>query len=414
MSDSESTPNPAANATSQSRLSADEAARRLGIRRDTLYAYVSRGLIRSEEQRGTRARLYHTEDIDLLVERRRGRRDPAHVAAEALHWGTPLLESGLTLIRDDQLYYRGTPAEHFVNTATFEQVAGFLWGGPQDQGIDPVVPSLPERFDALTPVLEGLQPLERFQIVIAAKAGEDVSAYDTSAGGVRRIGAKVLRLLPAIAAGSAPSETPAASVLARAWLPDRPEYRSLLEATLILWADHELNVSTFTVRCVASAAATPYAAVIAGLSALGGGLHGGVSGQVEALFDEVAHPERARSVLEGRLRRGERIPGFGHWLYRGGDPRSRILLERLRAAQTHDETLALVQSIENECERLIGRSPNFDFATVALRRALGLPVDSALALMAIGRSAGWLAHAIEQYTGGRLIRPRARYNGPAP
>ena len=250
--------------------------------------------------------------------------------------------------------------------------------------------------------------------MIAAKAGEDVSAYDTSPAGVRRIGAKVLRLLPAIAAGSAPSETPAASVLARAWLPDRPEYRSLLEATLILWADHELNVSTFTVRCVASAAATPYAAVIAGLSALGGGLHGGVSGQVEALFDEVAHPERARSVLEGRLRRGERIPGFGHWLYRGGDPRSRILLERLRAAQTHDETLALVQSIENECERLIGRSPNFDFATVALRRALGLPVDSALALMAIGRSAGWLAHAIEQYTGGRLIRPRARYNGPAP
>jgi citrate synthase len=396
------------------RLSADEAAERLGISRDTLYAYVSRGLIRSESQRGTRARLYHAEDVERLVERKRGRRDPARVASEALSFGSPLLDSRLTLIRDGQLYYRGLPAEGFLGTSSFEQVAGFLWGGSLDTGIDPVVPALPRVFDRLAPELPGLPPLERFVLVLAAKAGEDASGYDRSPSGVRRIGAKLLRLLPAISAGSEPSDAPAAQRLQEAWCPERPGARELIEAALILWADHELNVSTFTVRCVASAGATPYAAVIAGLSALGGALHGGATDQVEALFEEAGEPARVRSVLEARLRRGEHIPGFGHWLYREGDPRARALLSRLREHSDAAPALALSDAIERECQRLIARSPNVDFATVTLRRALGLPAGSALSLVAIARSAGWIAHAIEQYEGGSLIRPRARYVGEAP
>ncbi len=396
------------------RLDADEASRRLGVRRDTLYAYVSRGLIRSETQRGTRARLYHSEDVDLLVQRKQGRRDPGRVAAEALHWGAPLLESGLTLIRDGRLFYRGIAAEAFLGESSFEQVAGFLWGRSLTQGIDPVVPALPHPFPAGSPSLEALPPLERFQVVLAAKAGEDASGYDLSPTGVRRVGAKLLRMLPAIATGAAPCADPAAEVLQRAWLPRRRSARDLIESALILWADHELNVSTFTVRCVASAAATPYSAVIAGLSALRGGLHGGATEQVEALFDEVERPERARSVLEARLRRGERIPGFGHSLYPEGDPRAVALLERLHAQTKTSRALATTDAIQTECERLIARKPNVDFATVGMRRALGMPAGSALALVAIARTAGWIAHAIEQYATGRLIRPRARYTGETP
>ena len=397
------------------RLSADEAAQRLGVRRDTLYAYVSRGLIRSEKQAGTRARLYDTEDVALLQQRKEGRRDPGRAAAQLLLWGTPLLDSRLTLIREGQLYYRGVAAEGFLGESSFEQVAGFLWGGSLAAGIDPVVPALPNAL-AQGAAVAALPPIERFQVALTAKGAEDASAYDFGAAGLRRSGAKILRILAALAVGAGPSSDPIAEVLQRGWLPRRSAARPLLEAALILWADHELNVSTFTVRCVASARATPYSAIVAGLSALRGGLHGGVTEQVEALFDEVQGPARAREVLEGRLRRGERIPGFGHWLYPEGDPRARRLLAMLRESSLpiRRRELALTDAIESECQRLIGRRPNADFATVGIARALGLPQGSALSLIAVSRSAGWVAHAIEQYDGGRLIRPRARYVGEAP
>ena len=125
------------------RINADEAARRLGVRRETVYAYVSRGLIRSEAQGGTRERLYHREDVEALVRRRQGRRDPARAAADALSWGTPVLDSELTLIREGELYYRGEPAETLAASATFEDVAGLLWGRLPEPGIPDALPSLP-------------------------------------------------------------------------------------------------------------------------------------------------------------------------------------------------------------------------------------------------------------------------------
>jgi citrate synthase len=352
--------------------------------------------------------------VAALVQRKQGRRDPAQQAAQILHWGAPLLESHLTLIRDGRLFYRGIDAQGFLGQSSFERVAGFLWGAPLDAGIDPVVPGLPAA--ARASAVAGLPPIERFQVVLAAKGAEDASAYDFTPDGVRRVGAKILRILAAQSVGASPSAAPISQVLQQGWLNRRPRARELIEALLILWADHELNVSTFTVRCVASARATPYSAVIAGLSALRGGLHGGATEQVEALFDEVGRPESAGEVLEARLRRGERIPGFGHWLYPEGDPRARHLLERLResALPLRRRALELTDAIERECLRLIARHANVDFATVGLARALGLPAGAPLSLVAVARSAGWIAHAIEQYEGGRLIRPRARYVGDAP
>jgi citrate synthase len=398
----------------RSRIGADEAARILGVRRETLYAYVSRGLIRSEPQEGTRERLYHSEDIHLLRQRKQGRRDPARAAEEALHWGTPILESGITLIADGDLYYRGWRATELAATSGFEDVVGLLWGCPPGDGLPDVTPAPLGRWRSLRAIAASLPPLEAFQVVLSAAAAQDAAAYDTSPGAVHRTGTRILRLLGAVATDTAPSRTPLAEVLQRGWLPGTPAARELIEAALILWADHELNVSTFTVRCVASARATPYAAVVAGISALRGPLHGGSSEQVEALFEETPDPDAARAVLEARLRRGERIPGFGHPLYPDGDPRAAFLLERLYALRPRPAPLSVAEALEHETLDLIGRKPNIDFASVTLRRALAAPPRSALALVGVARAAGWIAHVIEQYAEGRLIRPRARYTGEAP
>jgi citrate synthase len=204
-----------------------------------------------------------------------------------------------------------------------------------------------------------------------------------------------------------------AETLQRAWVPKRPEAARAINAALVLCADHELNVSAFTARCVASAGATPYDAVIAGLAALRGTRHGGHTARVEALLDEVASPPRARRVLGERLKRGEATPGFGHRLYPAGDPRGRRLMALAAGLGKQSRAVKLAQATAAEARRLIGEEPTVDFGLVALARALGLPTGAALALFAIGRTAGWIGHALEQYEAGGLIRPRAKYVGEA-
>jgi citrate synthase len=394
-------------------LSASEAAAALGVSRDTLYAYVSRGLLRSERSPGSRASRYHAEDVWMLVQRREGRRDPSRAARQALHWGTPVLESEIALISDGELHYRGWKVSELARTSSFEDVAALLWGDPG--GVLPdAAPELPPAFMAVARAVRDLPALEAFQMALAAAAAHDPSAWELAPESVRATGARILRLLAAIAVGASPSRRPVAEVLQRGWASDDAAARAILEAALVLWADHELNVSTFAARCVASANANPYAVVVAGLSALRGPLHGGATAQVEALFDEVGEPARARAVLEARLRRGERIPGFGHALYVGIDPRARVLLDLLHERKPVCPGLALADAVAESCVALVGKHPNVDFAGGAMARALALPRGAPLAMFGIARSAGWIAHALEQYAEGRLIRPRARYVGPPP
>ena len=171
-----------------------------------------------------------------------------------------------------------------------------------------------------------------------------------------------------------------------------------------------------TARCVASARSTPYAVVSGGLATLAGALHGGTCERIEALFDEAGQPSRAAGVVGARLRRGETLPGFGHPLYVGatGDPRAAILLDRVRATRGTTKGAQLARALVDGVRALVDVQPTIDFAVVALRRALDLPQGAAVALIAIGRTVGWIAHAIEQYEDERLIRPRARYVGPMP
>ena len=207
-----------------------------------------------------------------------------------------------------------------------------------------------------------------------------------------------------------------AVTLARAWAPGREPAARLISAALVLCADHELNVSSFTARCAASAGATPYAVVAAGLAALTGVKHGGHGERVEAFLREVGAQRGAgtRAAIAARLKRGESLPGFGHELYPEGDPRCAELLQLAAEALPRSPAVALGRVVAAHAFDLVGERPNLDFGLVIAARALDLPPGGALALFAIGRTIGWIGHAIEQYRLDRLIRPRARYIGEAP
>ena len=187
---------------------------------------------------------------------------------------------------------------------------------------------------------------------------------------------------------------------------------SLLRAAIILSADHELNVSAFTARCVASAGGSPYGAVIAGLAALEGIKHGGLTTRVESMLHGMRKERSGHEALASRLREGATLDGFGHPLYPDGDPRATELLARVEARYPRSAELRFVRDVAAAAWSALQQRPKIDFALAALTRVAGLPPRSGLALFAIGRTIGWIGHALEQYASGTRIRPRARYVGP--
>ena len=396
-------------------LTAREAARELQISPATLYAYVSRGLVRSEEGLDKRSRLYLREDVEQLKKRKEQRRNPARVAEEALYWGAPVMESALTLIADGKFYYRGRDVLELATQRSFEEVAALLWIGEMEAEI-PAFTAPVALSSRCRQVLVGVQDaraVEAFQIALAAAAVEDLAAYDLSPPAVVQTGARILRQMVAVVAGEGSSGA-IARLLQQTWVPHRSRAESLINAALILSADHELNVSAFTARCVSSAKSTPYAVVLAGLAALLGTRHGGASELVAVFLREVERPENVRSTIASRLKRGETIPGFGHRLYPQGDPRGRLLLKLTAEAHPGSPAVELAAAAIAEVEGAIGKRPNLDFGLAILCRALGLADDAPLTLFALGRTAGWIGHALEQYQSDRFIRPRARYVGERP
>ena len=238
----------------------------------TLYTYVSRGLLRSEAiSDAPRQRLYLAEDVQKLAARKAQRRDPAKVAREALHWGAPMLESALTLITENTLYYRGYDAIQLARAHTFEEVAALLWTGRLEQA-EQLFATKPLLASRMWPSADAHLPaLQRLQVALALAATDDLSAYDLHPDAVAQTGARILWLMAAVAASADTFDATIAGTLTQAW---RPGAATLLNAALILCADHELNASSFTARVVASTEATLYAVVFVGLTALGGFKHG--------------------------------------------------------------------------------------------------------------------------------------------
>jgi citrate synthase len=395
-------------------LSAKEVAEILGISPATVYAYVSRGLIRSESLGGgTRKRRYHREDVERLKRRQAQRNDPEAITETALHFGAPLLDSQLTLIADGRLYYRGLDALALAQEQDLESLARLFWTGDIDADIDFRGPALDEDLRRSASGLESAQFIEQFLALLPRAAINDLRAFDLHPASVIQTGASVLRLLVGVATRQAVIDQGIAAMLVSAWTSGSAAEARLINMALILCVDHELNVSSFTARCIASAGSTPYAAVIGGLAALQGTRHGGSTERVQAMLREIGD-DNVRVALAKRLRRGESLPGFGHKLYPDGDPRARLLLDSLAAAFPNSETLAFGSAVCAAAKELTGQEVNIDFGLVMLADMLELPDGAALALFAIGRTVGWIGHVLEQYGEDRLIRPRARYTGRLP
>lgn len=398
-------------------LSAKEACAELGIRPQTLYAYVSRGLIRSEtgDQR-QRTRQYYREDIERLRRHKELRARPEAAAEQALRAGDPVLESSLSRIGDDDLYYRGISVSELARESTVEKVAALLWTGDRSLQIEEFAGEA--RLNGISPTLIAelarLSKVEQMQALLPAIGAQDPAAFATSPPHIHQCGARIFRFMTLIATAQDKTVSGIAQTLQSAWLPRRPETARLIEAALILCADHELNVSTFTCRTVASSGASLYAVITAGLSALQGPRHGGATDRLEALWDEAESANSVGDTVTSRLKRGDVIEGFGHVVYRGVDPRAKILMELLEEAVPNASELALAKALIEEVGKRTGLAHNVDLGLVTLRRALGLEQGTALLLFCLGRTIGWIAHAIEQYQTGRLIRPRAKYTGPDP
>lgn len=403
-------------------LSAKEAATILDISVSTLYAYVSRGLIRSEQAgEGKRQRRYYAEDVEKLLARKAGRRNPETLAKDALHWGAPVMDSAITLIDGDKFYYRGQDVQTLARESTVEDVAALIWANDMSKShslFDLDVHISAQKYETMLLHMDmdgaELTLIQELLAFLPLAAADDMSAYDLRPSSVAVTGARIMRLIASMLAGDVPENSSLPIMLQRGLCPDDENAVALLNAVLIVTADHELNASSFAARVVASAGSTPYAAVIAGLSALQGVKHGGHTERVEALFHEAHSLDNIREVMRARLRRGEHIPGFGHKLYTDADPRAEIILELLTEHYADTPEFAFVRTVIDTAQDLIGEFPTIDTLLVAVSHILKLPRGSALALFALGRTIGWIGHAIEQYETNRLIRPRARYTGVHP
>ena len=390
-------------------LDAAETASRLGVSRATLYAYVSRGLIRSQPQPGSsRAHAYAREEHERLRRRAEARRDPAQAAAHALEWGIPVLASSITFIDGRTPYYRGHDVVALTQSRRVQDVASLIWTGAFGARF-----AVPTATVAQPPLPRDASFVARAQTLLAAAAAHDPAGADLRATSVAGSGWRMLHLLTDAATAARPRRPKDDSTidqrLARAWRTG-PGSAEVIRAALILCADHELNVSSFTARCVASAGSTPYAVLIAGLSALEGFRHGGASARVESMLDGMRsaaagrrrsdHARSLRRAIAARLRRGEAVGGGS--LYPEGDPRARALLDLLRAHDAGSVELAYVDTFVQAAASLVGEPPNVDFALAALARVLHLPTGAPLMLFAIARTIGWIGQAIEQLRDGAV------------
>ena len=407
-------------------IGAAEAAGRLGVKPATLYSYVSRGVLTRRRAPGGRGSLFDPGEVEALSRRGRPRREVVH--------GEFIIESGLTEIAGDRLRFRGLDAARLAVERSFEDVAALLWTGtfahPRPDGPwQATAEAVAAGTAAQSALPAGTLPLERLQVIVPALAAADPLRLHLDPPAVidaaRSIIAGMVDCLPAAGApngaGDAlPGPPPAdGTVAARLWprlCPRRPSPRLLeaLRAALVLLADHELAASTLAARVAASVRADPYAVVATGLGALGGALHGGASLAAETMLAAARRPADAPRVVRELLRRGERIPGFGHFVYESGDPRAVLLLAQVRRAAPASARLAVADAVLAEMRRRSLPEPNIDFALAVLAGVAGMIPGAGEAVFAVARTAGWLAHALEEYARRTPLRPRALYTGPPP
>jgi citrate synthase len=422
-------------------LTAAEAAAHLGVKLGTLYAYVSRGWLKSYRRKVGRQALYRRADIEAL----RGLTAPergvrARALPEASSWvtiaqptadasvsGVIVAESGVSSISEGRLAYRGYPIEELVGQASFEEVCLLLWNGerPRPEEVEHLreniaLARLPMPVAAaLAAIGEDAPPLLRLAVMMPALAAAEHRLPRRTRLDQARLIIGALPLAMTLASGAEAGAARdggsgmAARLLERVAGAAAPADRAALDRVLVACAEHELNASTFAARVVASTGADLYACVLAALCSLSGPIHGGACDRIEHMFGELAAGLQIDRCLESFRERGLLPPGFGHAIYPAGDPRA-VLLKRVAQATAPRKGRALYQTalkVERAVWERTRLKPNLDFYLTVCVRMLGLPQGMPAAIFAVGRAAGWIAHSLEQYANNRLIRPRMRYRG---
>lgn len=405
-------------------IDAAAAAARLGVKPATLYAYVSRGVLHRRRDADGRRSLFNAAEIEELARRGKPRRPP--------NPSELVIESQITALGRDRPYYRGRDAIELAESYDFETVAAWLWTAEPPDHSQALAASGTgregwrvgtEALRAAVAAQSGLPaealPLDRLQVITTALAVADPLRFHLGPESVVDTARTLITgLVEALPTASA-EQGSGGAVAARLWEklcphPAQPGLLKALGAALVLLADHELAASTLAARVAASVRADPYGVVAAGLGVLSGPLHGGASYGVERLIAEVDDPARATRVIGDLLRRGERVPGLGHPVYKSGDQRGTSLFALVKAAAPGHGRLLAAEAILAEARRRRLPEPNIDFALGTLRAVADMITGAGEAIFAVARAAGWLAHALEEYERGTPLRPRALYTGPPP
>ncbi len=379
-------------------LDAKATAARLKISLRTLYAYVSRGKLGRTIDPETGLSLFSAREVaDFVMRRDRGKR-PENVARASLNYGLPVLESRISTVTGGRPTFRGRDAVAFSESASLEDAAALLW---DTEALPEVHPG--ELGDTLT--MSAPYP-DRLCGWLLAQASVATRRDVWTRGEALSHASLIFTAAVAIAVRKPHWTGGAHRALARLYGLDAAG-GEILRRALVLHADHELNTSTFTVRCVASTMANPYSAVLAGCCAIAGSRHANFDA-AGRLIEEAARRRDLRKLVREFTESGRTVPGFGHPLYPSGDPRAHALLDDLRR-HSGGAGMELVDRIVQAVEQEQGVRPKNDFAVAAMSHVLSLPADAGNTMFAVSRLVGWLAHALEQYESPLLIRPRAHY-----
>ncbi|MFJ6614869.1 citrate synthase [Streptomyces sp. NPDC091289] len=399
------------------RLTTRQAAELLGVKPETVYAYVSRGQLSSARAAGGRGSTFDADEVRALA-RRSGRRDPSPAG------GDLAFRTGITLIEGDRCFFRGVDATELARRYGYEEVAEWLWTGELRPGARFTAPAgtlaAARRTVGALPAHSG--STDRLRVAVTAAAATDPLRFDLSPEAVlssaRGLIPTLVGALPVLGGGDPEGEED--SLARRLWSrltaepADAPSL-AVLDAALTLLVDHDLAASTLAARVAASARAHPYAVVSAGLGVLEGPLHGAASGLAHRMLREAVDRGSAVPVVADHLRTGRRVPGLGHRLYRGEDPRATTLFALLEDVPQAAGALAAAREVVETTARHAPLHANIDLALAVLSVSRGMPADAGETVFAVSRTAGWIAHALEEYGERPLrMRPSGQYTGPRP
>lgn len=387
-------------------LTAEEAARELGVSVGTLYAYVSRKGIRTERTPGARERLYWKTDVLAARSRRGG--GPVTPAPDGVS-----RESALTFIAEHGPYYRGRSAVELAETMTVEEVAGLLWGVDPKIVFSERLPNVPENYAALMALVDSASAVDRSTVMLPFIEAANPRAFDLSPAGMAATGADLLRFLAAILTRDAgPSADPLHLYLGRR-LGLSDDWTDLARRLLVLSADHGLASGTYAVRAVASVGVSPFRSALAGLTISSGRRTSfGRYDSLGRLLKDISVCADPASLIVSRLREGDRLPGFGFSPLPQGDPRATALFQRLDEICDDDVGYRRLKIAIATMDENSGLKPDFALTTMFATQRMNMdPRDS---LFFIGRAIGWVAHSIEQYQTGEIERSASAYVGELP